>query len=56
MEYDPRSGLRPAGVSRGFGIDEVDVSTVDVLRMMKDVPIVCGHPLIWEVKGGYKIS
>ncbi len=47
LEYYSGSGLWPAGVSRGFDIDKVDVSNIDNLRMMEDVPIVCGHPLFW---------
>jgi hypothetical protein len=45
LEYYSGSGLWPAGVLRGFDIDEVDVFIIDNLRMMEDVPIMCGRPL-----------
>ncbi len=56
LEYYSGLGLWPAGVSCGFDIDKVDVSIIDNLRMMEDVPIVCGCPLFWAMWGGYKIS
>ncbi len=52
LKYYPGLGLWPAGVTRGFDIDEVDISIVDYLCLMEDVPIVCGRPLNWEMWGG----
>jgi hypothetical protein len=56
LEYYSGLGLWPAGVSHGFDIDAVDISIIDNLRMMEDVPILCGPSLFWAMWGGYEIS